>query len=218
MNRNLLKLNIDMMKRTTFCAAWMALLLLLSPATSVAQHRVGTQEKPLTPTPIGDRERSIEDLLYFPFTCINAYMPTREIAWQEVTDAFGTCESMNMSPGLHASEAFDFTYRGVRIGFCYYAWYDDRTWYGFFFDTKSEADQFYDNLVKDIQGTGIPLTKDKVYGGMSNRKVPTAVFKWINVDTPVKVKEPGPSNIETADVVGKYKVELGVMKNKKNER
>ena len=107
-----------------------------------------------------------------------------------------------------------FTYRGVRIGFCYYAWYDDRTWYGFFFDTKSEADQFYDNLVKDIQGAGIPFTKDKVYGGMSNRSHPVSVFKWVNVDTPVKVKKADEANMDTPAVVGKYKVEFGVMKKK----
>ena len=43
---------------------------------------------------------------------------------------------------------------------------------------------------------------------------PVSVFKWVSVDAPVKVKEVSPSNIETADHVGKYKVELGVMKKK----
>ena len=33
-------------------------------------------------------------------------------------------------------------------------------------------------------------------------------------ETPVKVKEASPSNIELADHVGKYKVELGVMRKK----
>ena len=49
---------------------------------------------------------------------------------------------------------------------------------------------------------------------MSNRKKPVSVFKWVNVSSPVKVKAVSPSNIETADVVGMYKVEMGVMKKK----
>jgi len=36
----------------------------------------------------------------------------------------------------------------------------------------------------------------------------------VSVEAPVKVKEVSPSNIETADVVGMYKVELGVKKKK----
>ena len=67
-------------------------------------------------------------------------------------------------------------------------------------------------MVKDIQKAGIPLTKDTVYGGMSNRRRPVSIFKWVSVVEPVKVKEAGPSNIETPDVVGMYKVELGVYK------
>ena len=50
---------------------------------------------------------------------------------------------------------------------------------------------------------------------MSNRKRPVSIFKWVSVDTPAKVKEVSPSNIETADHVGKYKVELFVMEKKK---
>jgi hypothetical protein len=68
--------------------------------------------------------------------------------------------------------------------------------------------------VKDIQNAGIPLTKDKVYGGMSNRKRPVSIFKWVYVSTPVKVKEPGSTNIEPEDCVGMYNVELGVYKRK----
>lgn len=41
---------------------------------------------------------------------------------------------------------------------------------------------------------------------------PVSIFKWVSVDVPVKVKEVSPSNIETGEHVGKYKVELGVMK------
>ena len=190
------------------------IVLLWLPVSSVAQNRVGTLKAPSVPTPIEVRERTIRDLLYFPFSCISDPMTTRELAWQVVENTFGTCEAINGSPGLHAGGAYDFTYRGVAIGLCFYSWYGDRTWYDFFFSSKNEADQFYNNLVKDIQNVGIPLTKDKIYGGMSNRKKPVSVFKWVYVFPPVKVKKPGPSNIEPVDAVGKYKVELGVYKRK----
>ena len=193
---------------------WLLIVLLWLPVSSVAQNRVGTLKAPSAPTPIEVRERTIRDLLYFPFSCISDPMTTRELAWQVVENTFGTCEAINGSPGLHAGEAYDFTYRGVAIGLCFYSWYGDRTWYDFFFSSKNEADQFYNNLVKDIQNVGIPLTKDKIYGGMSNRKKPVSVFKWVYVFPPVKVKKPGPSNIEPEDAVGKYKVELGVYKRK----
>lgn len=160
------------------------------------------------------KDRTISDLLYFPFSCISDPMTTKDQAWQAVIDTFGYCESVNLCPGIHAGSNFDFTYRGIPIAICYYDWYDRRTWYDFFFETKSEADQFYSNLVNDIRGAGIPLTKDNIYGGMSNRKKPISIFKWVSVEAPVKVKEISPSNIETADHVGKYKVELGVMRKK----
>lgn len=200
-----LKLIVDM-KTIKF-----ALLFLLMP------FMLATAQ-PLAPTQIGGKERNIQDLLYFPFTCINADMPTKDIAWQMIMDTFNTCETINGNPGLHAGESFDFTYRGVPIGICYFDWYDNRTWYYFFFNTKKEADTFFNALVKDVQGAGIPLTKDKIYGDMSNRKKPVSVFKWVNVGAPVKVKAVSPSNIETADVVGMYKVEMGVMKKKPRSR
>ena len=75
-----------------------------------------------------------------------------------------------------------------------------------------EAGKFYNSLVKDIQCAGIALTQDKIYGGMSNRKRPVSIFKWVYVSPPVKVKEASPSNIETEDMVGMYKVEFGVYK------
>ena len=185
--------------------------LLLMPVISNAQNSAGHLNAPSQPTQIEVKERTISDLLYFPFSCVEAPMATREQAWQVVTDTFGNCESVNLCPGLHAGETFDFTFRGAPIGICFYDWYDKRTWYDFFFETKNEADQFYDNLVGDIRDAGIPLTKDNIYGGMSNRKKPISIFKWVSVEAPVKVKEVSPSNIETADHVGKYKVELSVM-------
>ena len=208
------------MKRFSLCTGrtliFMTLMLLL-PASSIAQNRTGTLKAPVSPTPISVKERSIKDLLYFPFTCVTAKMNTKDLAWQEVTNTFGTCESVNLSPGLHAGKAFDFTYRGVSIGICYYDWSSDRTWYEFFFKSKVEADKFCSIAAKDIQNAGIPLTRDKMYGGMSNRKNPVSVFKWVYVGAPEKVKEMSPSNIETADVVGMYKVEIGVYKRKSKQ-
>ena len=185
--------------------------LLLMPVISNAQNSAGHLNAPSQPTQIEVKERTISDLLYYPFSCVEAPMATREQARQVVTDTFGNCESVNLCPGLHAGETFDFTFRGIPIGICFYDWYDKRTWYDFFFETKNEADQFYNNLVGDIRDAGIPLTKDNIYGGMSNRKKPISFFKWVSVEAPVKVKEVSPSNIETADHVGKYKVELSVM-------
>lgn len=193
-------------------ASLLGIFMVFMPAISYAQKGKGNLKAPAQPTPIEVRERSISDLLYFPFSCIEAPMATREQAFQVVTDTFGNCESVNLCPGIHAGATFDFTYRDVPISICYYDWYDKRTWYDFFFETKNEADKFYNNLVSDIRGAGIPLAKDNIYGGLSNRKKPISVFKWVSVDAPGKVKVPSPSNIETAAHVGKYKVELGVMK------
>lgn len=190
------------------------IFMLVMPAITYAQNNAGRLNAPSQPTDIEVRERTISDLLYFPFSCIADPLATKDQAWQAVIDTFGYCESVNLSPGIHAGTNFDFTYRGTPIAICYYDWYDRRTWYDFFFETKSEADQFYSNLVNDIRGAGIPLSKDNIYGGMSNRKKPISIFKWVSVEAPVKVKEISPSNIETADHVGKYKVELGVMRKK----
>lgn len=191
----------------------LCVFILFMPAFANAQKTAGKLHAPSRPTKIEIKERTIGDLLYYPLSCIDVPMPTREQAKQVVTETFGTCESINnIFVGFHADDTFNFTYRGNTIGICYYDWYDKRTWYVFFFDTKKEADQFYNTLVGDIQCAGIPLKPDNIYGGMSNRKRPISVFKWVAIDKPVKVKEVSPSNIETAEHVGKYKVELFVMK------
>ena len=197
----------------------LSIFTLLMPAISSAQKTVGKLHAPSSPTQIEVKERTISDLLYYPLSCIESPMPSREQAVQVITDIFGSCEHINnIYPGFHAGAVFDFTYRGIPIGICYYDWYDKRTWYDFFFETKNEADRFFNKLVDDIRGAGIPLTKDTVYGGMSNRKRPISVFKWVAVDSPVKVKEVSPSNIETADHVGKYKVSFSVTKTKKQSK
>ena len=206
------------MKRFSLGAASalvVVIFMLLSITPAVAQQRVGTIKKPAAPTPMEQKERTIQDLLFFPFSCIEANMSTQESAWQEVKNTFGTCENINGSPGLHANSSFDFSYRGRTIAICFYNWMDDKTWYDFFFQEKKDAEQFYNDMVKDVRAAGIPLTKDKLYGGMSNRKKPVSIFKWVSVEAPVKVKEASPSNIEPADVVGMYKVELSVYKKKR---
>ena len=202
-----------------------AMLFVTLPAD--AQNRTGkkrtqttkarqTQLKtPASPTPVGDTERTIKDLLYFPFSCLNCTVSSVEQIRQEIIDTFGSCATINMGPGLHASDAFDFTYRCTPIGVCYYDWANDRCWYNFYFETKAEADHFKSILADDIRGVGIPLTKDKIYGGLSNRTKPVSVFKWVYVDDPEIVKEDKGANIETPDVIGMYKVELGVYKTKK---
>ena len=195
--------------------ALMSSMAAVGQVSSMAQNRVGNLKAPAAPTAIENKDRTIHDLLYFPFSCINAKMSTRDLARQEVMNTFGSCETINGNPGLHANGSFDFSYRGVTIGICNYDWMDDRTWYDFYFKTKNEADQFYNNTVKDIQRAGIPLTKDNIYGGMSNRKKPVSIFKWVFVVPAVKVKEADASNIDTPDVVGMYKVEVGVYKRKK---
>lgn len=197
----------------------LSIFTLLMPAVSSAQKTVGKLHAPSSPSPIEVKERTISDMLYYPLSCIESPMPSREQAVQVITDIFGSCEHINnIYPGFHAGAVFDFTYRGIPIGICYYDWYDKRTWYDFFFETKNEADKFFNKLVDDIRGAGIPLTKDTVYGGMSNRKRPISVFKWVAVDSPVKVKEVSPSNIETAAHVGKYKVSFSVTKTKKQSK
>ena len=64
----------------------LVIILLLLPVSSIAQNIGGTLKAPTAPTPIEVRERTIQDLLYFPFSCISDPMTTREMAWQVVSD------------------------------------------------------------------------------------------------------------------------------------
>ena len=74
-------------------------------------------------------------------------------------------------------------------------------------------------LVEDIKNVGIPLKYDNIDGGMSNRGNSVSIFKWVYVNSPVKITKPDRANIHNSDVVGKYVVELGVYKTKsKSER
>lgn len=167
---------------------------------------------PAAPTPISVRERTIQDLLYFPFGYLTGYMGTKEDAEKQITAAFGQCESISMLPGLHAHDTFDFTYRDVPLGLAFYDWYEDKMFYDFYFEVKADADRFYTNLSNDIKGVGIPLTQDRIYGGVSNRTRPVSIFKWVYVSTPEKVKYIENTNADSRHLEGWYKVELGVYK------
>ena len=132
-----------------------------------------------------------------------------------LTNYFGSCERVdNVYYGLHRNDSFDYTYRGVPIGLIFYDWFDNRQWYHFYFDTMAEAMKFYNALAVDLKGVGIPMTKDKAYGGVSNRSRSLQYFKSVYIFPPMIVKEADAANIHRADVVGKYQVEFGVYKKK----
>ena len=199
----------------------MAILLLISTSVN-AQSRRRTQTRrtttsarlkaPAAPTPVSVRERTIQDLLFFPFASLPDNLDTQEKAQEQLIATFGQCESVSLLPGLHAHDTFDFTYRDVPLGLAYYDWSDNRMWYFFYFEAKADADRFYRNLCNDIKNVGIPLAYDKIYGGMSNRTRPVSIFKWVYVNTPEKVKDPQGSNTDSPHLIGWYKVELGVYK------
>ena len=215
------------LKNTTFRLLpllLMATLLLVSTSVN-AQSRTGRRraqttkttisarlKAPAAPTPVSVRERTIQDLLFFPFASLPDNLDTREKAQEQLTATFGQCEFISLYPGLHAHDTFDFTYRDVPLGLAYYDWSDNRMWYFFYFEAKANADRFYRNLCNDIKNVGIPLTYDKIYGGMSNRTRPVSIFMWVYVDMPDKVKIIEGANTDSPHLEGWYKVELGVYK------
>ena len=191
--------------------------LLLFPVSSNAQNKTAGKklQQPSSPSPIDKSERTIKDLLFFPYGCLSSTISNADEAKEMLENTFGTSEKVNnIYLGLHNSSSYNYTYRGIPIGLCYIDWFDNREWYDFYFDSKAEAQQFYTKLTKDVTSAGILLTKDKVYGGMSNRNRPISIFKWVYVAPPTMVKEVVGNNIHLADVVGKYVVEFGVYKKK----
>jgi len=199
--------------------------LLMMPTTADAQNKRSKKHtrtnvvakrsllpRPEAPTPVSEKERTIGDLLYFPMACLPNDMNSNEGMQQQLTATCGSYEAINGSVGLHAGPNYQLTYRQVPIGVAYYDCWDHRQWYHFYFSDKAEATRFYNNLAADIRHAGIPLTADKVYGDLSNRKRPVSIFKWVYVSPPAIVKEAEGTNIEQEDVVGMYKVEMGVYK------
>lgn len=168
--------------------------------------------KPDTPTPINENERTINDLLWFAFGCMNNDVNSSDEAKAQLITLFNTCENINGYVGLHAGETYKHTYRGAPIAVNILDCFNKRQWYCFYFNNKSKADQFYTLLAADIRKTGIPLVKDNIYGGLSNRRRPVSVFKWVYVSPAELIKKADESNIHGAGAVGMYVVELGVYK------
>lgn len=186
-------------------------------ATAPTRHAAAPQrlKAPAAPTPVGTPARTVADLLYFPFACLPQSINSKEKAQKALTQQFGLCETINnIYIGLHHSDAYHFTYKGTPIGLCHADLIDDnRTWYSFYFDTRQQADAFCATLSADIKAAGIPLQPDKVYGGLSNRRHPVGMFKWVYVATPQKVTQDDLCcNINLPSTKGQYAVELGVYK------
>lgn len=181
------------------------------------QHNSSTAV-PSAPSPRTTKARTIGDLLYFPYGCLTSDVNSEEKAQQALTSLYGRCETINgFYKGLHYDNtSFFYTYKGTPIGVAYIDWSENRTFYGFYLNSKAEADKFYATMVKDLKAAGIPLTYDKVYGGVSNRKHPVSIFKWVYVDKPKKVTSNDlGGNINLPKNVGQYVVEVGVYKRNK---
>lgn len=205
----------------TFTLLLMGALFICAPSANAQSKNVKRkaattgikQQRPQKPSPVETRERTIKDLLYFPYGCLSSDVSNAEDAQNMLKQLFGSCEKVdNVYYGLHRNDSFDYTYRGVPIGLTFYDWFDNRQWYHFYFDTVAEAQKFYNALAADLKAAGIPMTKDKVYGGVSNRGRSLQYFKSVYVFPPLKVKEADGANIHRQDVVGKYQVEFGVYK------
>ncbi len=174
---------------------------------------------PDSPTSINTKERTIRDLLYFPYGCLPKEIDSKDKAQRALSSNFGSYEIINqLMVGLHRNVKFNFTYKGVPIGISYVGWTDNKHWYRFYLNTKKEAEAFYSKIVQEIKDAGIPLKIDKVYGGMSSRNRPVSIFKWIYVNPPEQIKEGDICcNLNKLEHVGKYMVELGVYKREKSK-
>lgn len=187
-------------------------------SSATASSATGRLHAPSAPSPRTTKERTIGDLLYFPYGCLTSDVNSKEKAQQALTSLYGRCETINgFYKGLHYDNtSFFYTYKGTPIGVAYIDWSENRTFYGFYLNSKAEADKFYATMVKDLKAAGIPLTYDKVYGGVSNRKHPVSIFKWVYVDKPKKVTSNDlGGNINLPKNVGQYVVEVGVYKRNK---
>lgn len=211
---------------STLTLLLMAALLLCAP-TATAQSRDakysgastalngkgGKSKRPSNLSQIDVKQRTVNDLLYLPYGAMPIDPENEEEAIGLLKTFFGDFERVNgIYVGLHANESYAYTYRDVPIGLVYVDWFNNRTWYEFYFDTKPLAQSFYNSLVSDLRNAGIPMNVDKVYGGMSSRGKKSAQFKNVYVFAPAFVKEADTSNIHRSDVVGKYYVEFGIYK------
>lgn len=213
-----------------FMAFLMTCAMLLVPHATFSQSKKGGQRarvtrkhtavrkqtplisRPNNVSPVDVKERTLAELLYFPLGCLSTDLRTFEEVYTEATNIFGTCERVNLMPGFHHGQTFNYTYRDVPIGVCYYNPIYDEIWYHFYFDTKQEAQQFYTNLCNDLKQAGIPLAPDKIYGGLSNRNRPISIFKWVAAVPPAVAKVIEGSNITLPEAAGKYQVEFSIYK------
>lgn len=208
--------------KTIFFSLLAATLLWLSPTNADAQSRSVRGKStpyniiaPTAPTPLDVKERTTKDLLFFPYATLSADISDADNAKEQLQQTFGSWEAVNnLFVGLHRNDRYDYTYLGAPIALCYVDWFENRNWYQFYFDTHTEAMAFYNKAAADLRKAGLPMTTDKVYGGMSSRRRPVAIFKQVYIFYPQKVKQADESNIDRADVVGKYRIELGVYKRK----
>lgn len=186
--------------------------------SSSAPSATGRLHAPSAPSPRTTKARTIGDLLYFPYGCLTSDVNSKEKAQQALTSLYGRCETINgFYKGLHHDDtSFFYTYKGTPIGVVFIDWNDNREFYHFYLNSKAEADNFYATMVKDLKAAGIPLTYDKVYGHMSNRKHPVSIFSWVYVDKPKKITSDNLCcNINLPQNVGQYVVEVGVFKRNK---
>lgn len=189
------------------------LLIMMVLAAICVSAKPPTLEPQTAPSDLSSKERNATDILFYPYTFQPLTVHGKDAAIAYLEAAFGYYEEINGGIGMHHSDIFDFSYLGSDIGICYVDWFDNRHYFYFFFDTKAEADKFYDLAVADIKAIGIPLKPDKVYGGVSNRKKPIDQFKWVYVYTGTKVKpDQVCCNLFREEHVGKYVVEIGVYK------
>ena len=181
-------------------------------ATASATVADGKLVKPSAVSPLSQCERTLRDLLYFPLGVLPETVITKEGVRKALTNAFGSAETINaFSVGLHRNARFSYTYLGEPIEIAYSEMDSPRrSWFRFYFKSYDAAERFVEAVGADMKANGIPVTKDKIYGGYSNRNKPVGIFKWVGVDQPTKVKEADNCNLNRADMVGKFVVEINV--------
>ena len=171
---------------------------------------------PEGPTSIDIKERNIRDLLYFPYGCFATDIDTEEKAKKVLTDKFGLYESDDQDHiGIHLSEKYDFTYRGIPIGRCImgFQWY--KGFYNFlyfYFTSKKDADKFYSLLVGDIKKVGVVLNDHGKYGFHIEKEQTTSFFRDVRVYPAERIdnKDEQNQSVNKKDFVGMYCVMLWI--------
>ena len=171
---------------------------------------------PEGPTSIDIKERNIRDLLYFPYGCFATDIDTEEKAKKVLTDKFGLYESDDQDHiGIHLSEKYDFTYRGIPIGRCImgFQWYKGfYNFFYFYFTSKKDADKFYSLLVGDIKKVGVVLNDHGKYGFHIEKEQTTSFFRDVRVYPAERIdnKDEQNQSVNKKDFVGMYCVMLWI--------